>query len=57
MIKLKSSGDEPSTYSVALLLGLGAADKHVYGGTVPDRVKQNRRRRNRAARRSRRINH
>lgn len=57
MIDLTSSGDEPSAYSVAILFGLGAWDKHVYSGTVPDHVKQNRRRRNRAARRSRRINH
>lgn len=70
--------NEPSTYSTALLRGLGvdglyplkaaykpgqrkrlflvAQDRHVYGGTVPYEVIQKRRAKNRAARKSRRIN-
>lgn len=54
----------PSAFSLAVLAALnlgaarrpGATSRHIYGGTVPDGVKQARRRRNRAAGRSRRIN-
>lgn len=44
----------PSRYSLAILQGMQG--KHVYQGTVSDSEIATRRRRNRAARRSRRIN-
>ena len=44
----------PTDFERSILAGLQA--KHVYMGTVPDDVVADRRRRNRGARRSRRIN-
>lgn len=44
----------PTEFERAVLNGLQS--KHVYMGTVPDDVVADRRRRNRVARRSRRIN-
>lgn len=43
-------------YAHMILSGLQDRRKHVYGGTVPDHVIARRRRRNKAARVSRRIN-
>jgi hypothetical protein len=40
----------------AILAGFNHTGQHVYGGTVPDDTVLARRRRNRAARKSRRIN-
>lgn len=48
--------NQPSGFSIAVLFGMGFRDKHVYGGTVDPEVVATRRRRNRVARRSRRIN-
>lgn len=45
---------EPTRFERAVLLGLQR--KHVYQGTVPDGVVADRRRKNRTARKSRRIN-
>ena len=45
---------EPTRFERAVLLGLQR--KHVYQGTVPDGVVADRRRKNRIARKSRRIN-
>lgn len=42
--------------SLGVLLALGRTGKHVYGGTVPYKVKMYRRERNRVARQSRKIN-
>lgn len=66
-----TSHAEPSTYSKAVLSGLGAdqhhvvstrgrlllamQERHVYGGTVPFEVVQKRRTKNRAARKARRV--
>ena len=50
---------QQSSYGVAILVGLGAApgpEKHVYGGTVPVATTARRRTKNKAARKSRRIN-
>lgn len=47
---------EPTPYEQAILLGLQRRGRHVYAGTVPPGEVQYRRRRNRAARRSRQIN-
>lgn len=44
-----------ANYGVLLLHGLGALDRHVYGGTVPRVVVADRRVRNRAARAARAI--
>jgi hypothetical protein len=48
--------NQPSSYSVAVLFGLGFHDKHVYGGTVDPVTVAKRRARNKVARASRRIN-
>ena len=45
----------PASYSLAILGGL-QEQRHIYGGTVPFEVVADRRRKNRAARKSRRIN-
>lgn len=47
---------EPSNDSVRMLIALNTTGKHIYAGTVPEKVKQKRRARNRIARMSRRIN-
>lgn len=47
---------EPNPSSVAALVALSTSGKHVYGGTVPEGVVARRRAKNKAARRSRRIN-
>lgn len=58
-----SAPTQPSMYSLTMLTALSAPVghvrtglRHVYGGTVPPEVVAVRRRRNRIARRSRRIN-
>lgn len=59
MSTLKASPHQQSSYGVSILVGLGAApgdEKHVYGGTVPVKTVARRRVRNKASRRSRRIN-
>ncbi|AVD98071.1 hypothetical protein FDH94_gp33 [Mycobacterium phage Jebeks] len=50
----RSERGEASLYSLAILHGL--QDKHFYAGTVPAATVAERRRRNKVARRSRRIN-
>lgn len=45
-----------SSYGLAILAALGQRGRHVYGGTVDHATKQHRRAKNRAARRSRRVN-
>ncbi|QHB37271.1 hypothetical protein SEA_GUDMIT_42 [Gordonia phage Gudmit] len=45
---------EPTSFEKAVLFGLQS--KHVYQGTVPEAVVADRRRKNKAARKSRRIN-
>lgn len=47
---------EPTDYELATLGGLNRAGRHVYGGTVPAAVVDRRRKANRAARASRRVN-
>ena len=47
---------QQARFGLAVLLGLGHCKKHVYGGTVPEETKQQRRAANRVARKSRRIN-
>lgn len=47
---------QQGAFGLAVLFGLGGRGRHVYGGTVPWETKQNRRAKNRAARKSRRIN-
>lgn len=44
------------TYGLAVLVGLSAEDKHVYGGTVSAKTIATRRTRNRVAHKSRRTN-
>ena len=64
MIDRETTGDESppraahrdGPFGFALLNGLGVFDKHVYGGTVDPAEVARRRRRNRAARVSRRVN-
>ncbi|MFJ8815460.1 hypothetical protein [Amycolatopsis thermoflava] len=51
----KPSAPSPSAFAIAVLLGL-QSQRHVYGGTVPAETVARRRAKNRAARRSRRIN-
>lgn len=46
---------EPTDYARSVFQGL-QLQSHIYGGTVPPEVVADRRRRNRVARRSRRIN-
>lgn len=47
--------NEPSSFQLAILRALQFG-RSIYSGTVPDHVIAQRRRRNKAARRSRRIN-
>lgn len=46
----------PNPYQRALLLALNLTGRHIYGGTVPEHVKARRRKANKAARVSRRVN-
>lgn len=46
----------PSTWGLTILVGLGRAGKHVYGGTVPAETVTKRRQANRVARKSRKVN-
>ncbi len=48
--------DEPSRGQLVMLLALDRRGKHVYAGTVPERVKSKRRAKNKVARVSRRKN-
>lgn len=50
-----SGAAEPTDYARAVLVGL-QSQAHIYAGTVPPEVIAERRRRNRQARKSRRIN-
>ncbi|ASR84885.1 hypothetical protein I5J42_gp33 [Mycobacterium phage GreaseLightnin] len=54
LIGTRTERGEASLYSLAILRGL--QDKHFYAGTVPAATVAERRRRNKVARRSRRIN-
>lgn len=47
---------QQAPFGLAVLFGLGQSKKHVYGGTVDYYTKLERRARNKAARKSRRIN-
>lgn len=47
---------EPTPYSVAILVGLTVTNKHVYTGTVTEKVKARRRAKNKVARQSRKSN-
>lgn len=47
---------DPSVYQLVILLALAATKKHIYAGTVSYREKFRRRRKNRVARKSRRLN-
>lgn len=46
----------PDNRGLAILMGLGAHGKHVYGGTVAPAMKARRRAANKVAARSRRLN-
>lgn len=46
----------PTGWGLSILVGLGAAGKHVYGGTVPPETVTKRRAANRVARKSRKVN-
>jgi hypothetical protein len=50
------SDKTPNPFALLVLGALNGRARHIYGGTVPEAVKQQRRERNRAARKSRRIN-
>lgn len=50
------AAQEPSTYSLSILLALGLKGKQVYAGTVTEKVKSRRRAANKVARQSRRKN-
>lgn len=52
---LNPGGIEPTDYAQASFVAL-QSQSHIYGGTVPPEIVAERRRRNRVARRSRRIN-
>jgi hypothetical protein len=60
-MKMLADGTKPfnqqqSAYGLAVLLGLGDTQKHVYGGTVSAATVARRRSKNRVARRSRAVN-
>lgn len=46
----------PNSYSLAVLIGLQHAYRHIYAGTVPAHVIAKRRARNKMAKMSRRVN-
>lgn len=43
-------------YDLAILLAMNHLGKHIYGGTVPEKVRLRRRARNKRARIARRVN-
>ena len=47
---------ERNSFQFALLVAMNVGNYHVYGGTVPEAVKEKRRKANRVAKHSRKIN-